>query len=112
MNLIRLADYLDHMRHAALEARGFVSGMTRADFEVDRRTQQAVIMSLVVIGEAAARIMDRHPSFAEKHSVIAWQSIRGMRNRLTHVYFEVDLDIVWNTVHNELPNLLQSLSEV
>ncbi len=69
-------------------------------------------MSLVIIGEAAARIMDRYPSFAEAHPLIAWQSMRGMRNRLTHVYFEVDLDIVWNTVQNELPNLLQALSEV
>ena len=55
MNPTRLADYLDHMRQAATEAQSFVDGMTRAAFEADRRTQQAVIMSLVIIGEAAAR---------------------------------------------------------
>lgn len=100
------------MRQAATEAQSFVDGMTRAAFEADRRTQQAVIMSLVIIGEAAGRIMDRYPAFIEEHPRIAWQSMRGMRNRLTHVYFEVDLDIIWNTVQNELPNLLQTLSEI
>ena len=51
----RLVDYLDHMMTAANDARGFVEGMTKEDFLVDKRTQQAVVMSLVIIGEAASR---------------------------------------------------------
>ena len=50
----RLVDYLDHMMTAANDARGFVEGMTKEDFLVDKRTQQAVVMSLVIIGEAAS----------------------------------------------------------
>jgi len=60
----RLADYLDHMRTAADDARRFVEGMSKDDFLADKRTQQAVTMSLVVIGEAAAKIMDQHGEFA------------------------------------------------
>ena len=112
MSLTRIADYLDHMRQAATEAQSFVDGMTLEIFEADRRTQQAVIMSLVIIGEAAARMMDRYPAFIEDNPQIAWQSMRGMRNRLTHVYFEVDLDVVWNTVQGELPNLLQFIADM
>ncbi len=56
----RLADYLDQMRTAAYDARRFVEGMTKRDFLTDKRTQQAVVLSLVIIGEAAGRIMDQH----------------------------------------------------
>jgi uncharacterized protein with HEPN domain len=58
MSLSRLGDYLDQMLTAASDARRFVDGMSKEDFLADKRTQQAVIMSLVIVGEAAARIMD------------------------------------------------------
>ena len=54
----RLADYLDHMRMAAEDVSRFVEGMSKEDFLADKRTQQAAVMNLVIIGEAAARIMD------------------------------------------------------
>ena len=60
----RLFVYLDHMRKAAMDARSFVDGLCRVDFLADRRTQQAVIMSLVILGEASTRIMDRYAEFA------------------------------------------------
>lgn len=63
MSLSRLGDYLDQMLTAASDARRFVDGMSKEDFLADKRTQQAVIMSLVIIGEAAARIMDKHSEF-------------------------------------------------
>lgn len=55
MNVNRLPDYLDHMRQAATDACAFVEGLDKADFLEDKRTQQAVIMSLIIIGEAANR---------------------------------------------------------
>lgn len=109
MTVSRRPDYLDHMRSAASEAIGFLEGGTFGAFEADRRTQKAVFMSLIIIGEAAARILERFPDFAAEHPEIAWVDMRGMRNRLTHVYFEVDLAIIWNTVQQELPRLLRSL---
>jgi uncharacterized protein with HEPN domain len=78
----RLPDYLKHMREAAANARSFVEGMAREDFLADKRTQQAVIMSVIIIGEAATKIMDRHPEFADAYPTIPWRNIRGMRNRI------------------------------
>lgn len=101
----RLADYVAHMRLAAADARAFVDGMSKPDFLADKRTQQAVIMSLIVLGEAATKVMDRYPDFAQRHSSIAWRSMRGMRNRIAHGYFEIDLEVVWETVQTALPAL-------
>jgi uncharacterized protein with HEPN domain len=67
MNENRLADYLDHMRQAATDACNFVEGLSKEDFLADRRTQQAVIMSLIVIGEAATNVMDGYAEFANQH---------------------------------------------
>jgi uncharacterized protein with HEPN domain len=58
MNENRLPDYLTHMREAAADACGFVQGFCREDFLDDKRTQHAVIMSLIIIGEAATKLMD------------------------------------------------------
>lgn len=66
MNESRLEDYLDHILRAATDACGFVDGLGREEFLADKRTQQAVIMSLVIIGEAATKIMDRHSTFVER----------------------------------------------
>jgi uncharacterized protein with HEPN domain len=109
MNDPRLHDYLDHMRQAASDACMFVDGMNKHDFLVDKRTQQAVIMSLIIIGEAATKIMDRHAEFAQAHASIPWQGMRGMRNRIAHGYFDINLDVVWETVRTALPNLLRQL---
>lgn len=68
MSETRLPDYLQHMRQAAADAIGFVEGMSRADFLADKRTQQAVIRSLIVLGEAATKVMDRHSDFANAHT--------------------------------------------
>ncbi|EZP31141.1 hypothetical protein BW33_02373 [Pseudomonas sp. RIT288] len=75
----RLGDYLEHMRQAASDALVFVEGLSKEEFVDDKRTQQAVIMSLVIIGEAATKIMDRFPEFAAQNTQIPWRSMRGMR---------------------------------
>ena len=109
MNENRLADYLDHMRQAATDACSFVEGLSKEDFLADKRTQQAVIMSLIVIGEAATKVMDTHPEFANQHSQVPWRAMRGMRNRIAHGYFDINLDVVWDTVQTALPELLVQL---
>ena len=106
MSQNRLHDYLDHIRRAAEDACGFVDGLGKDDFLADRRTQSAVVMSLVVIGEAATKVMDRYPEFADRHPDVPWRSMRGMRNRIAHGYFEINLDVVWDTVQTALPELL------
>ena len=108
----RLADYVDHLQQAALDACAFVDGMGKDRFLADKRTQQAVIMSLVIIGEAATKVMDGHSDFALAHGQIPWRSMRGMRNRIAHGYFDINLDVVWETVQTALPELLQQLPAV
>ena len=110
MTANRLIDYLEHMQQAAMDACDFVQGMAREDFQQDKRTQQAVIMSPIIVGEAATKVMDSHADFAQEHPQVPWRSMRGMRNRMAHGYFDIDLDMVWNTVQNALPELLRQLS--
>lgn len=112
MNESRLPDYLDHIQQAAADARSFVQGMAKDDFLTDRRTQQAVIMSLIIIGEAATKVMDSHAEFTIAHAEVPWRSMRNMRNRMAHGYFDVNLEVVWETVQKWLPALLEQLAAV
>lgn len=91
----RLPDYLDHIQQAATDARSFVEGMAKDDFLADKRTQQAVIMSLIVIGEAATKVMDGYVEFTQAHADVPWRSMRNMRNRMAHGYFDINLDVVY-----------------
>ena len=100
----RLPDDLDHIQQAATDAHSFVEGMARDDFLADKRTQQAVIMSLIVIGEAATKVMDGYAEFTQAHADVPW---RSMRNRMAHGYFDINLDVVWETVQQWLPELLK-----
>ena len=108
----RLSDYLDHMHEAAADACGFVEGLAKDDFLDDKRTQQAVIMSLIIIGEASTKVMDSYAEFAQAHAEVPWRSMRGMRNRIAHGYFDINLDVVWDTVQTALPQLLKQLTAV
>ena len=108
----RLPDYIDHIQQAAADARSFVEGLDRDDFLRDKRTQQAVIMSLIIIGEAATKVMDVYSEFAQEHQEVPWRNMRGMHNRIAHGYFDINLDVVWETVQEWLPVLLQQLPAV
>jgi len=112
MNALRLSDYLNHMLAAAKEVEGFVEGLTGADFLADRRTQQAVVMNLLIIGEAAAKVVDSAPGFALAHPEVPWRSIRGMRNRMAHGYFVTNYELVWETVSTDIPRLIVDLSNL
>ncbi|WP_275096783.1 DUF86 domain-containing protein [Sedimenticola hydrogenitrophicus] len=108
----RLPDYLDHIQQAAADARNFVEGLAKDDFLEDKRTQQAVIMSLIIIGEAATKVMDGYAEFTQAHTEVPWRSMRNMRNRMAHGYFDINLDVVWETVQEWLPELLRQLPAV
>src|SRR5215475_773058 len=105
----RLANYLSHMLEAAQLARQYVQGVSKDEFLKDRRTQQAVVLNLMTIGEAAARIVNECKEFAVAHPEIPWVQMRGMRNRMVHGYFDIDLNIVWATVQSSLPELESQL---
>ena len=112
MKSSRLADYLSHMQQAAIDAVSFVEGMDKAGFLSDKRTQNAAIMSLLVIGEVATKILSDYPEFTSYQASIPWGSMRGMRNRLAHGYFEINQDVVWDTLQTAVPTLLEQLSKI
>lgn len=108
----RLPDYLDHIQHATADACAFVAGLGKDDFLADRRTQQAVIMSIIIIGEAATKVMDGYAGFIQSHPEVPWRSMRNMRNRMAHGYFDINLDVVWETTQEWLPELLKQLPAI
>lgn len=90
----------------------YVDGMGKSEFLADRRTQQAVIMNIVVMGEAATKLLKEQPAIADACPEVPWKSMKGMRNRVAHGYFDIDLDIVWEPVQSALPQLLQLLPTI
>ena len=85
--------------------------MNREQFKTDKKSQQAVIYSLLIVGEAATKIMDRFPEFALETPHMPWRSMRGMRNRFAHGYFDINLDVVWDTVLHAVPDLLEQIEQ-
>ena len=70
----RLIDYLDHVRQAAEQALSYVEGLSKEDFLADKRTQQAVILNLIILGEAATRLMNDCSSFVDQYPGVPWRS--------------------------------------
>ncbi len=87
----------------------FTLGMSSADFDKDRKTQDAVIRNLEVIGEIAKRVDD---DFRSEHPEVPWKKIAGMRDKLIHDYLGVDLDAVWLVVELSLPELKEDLESL
>ena len=109
---LRQADYLSHMLEAATLAQSYVEDVKKADFLEDKKTQQAVILNIMVIGEAATKLADEYPEFIAKYPQVEWKSMRGMRNRLAHGYFDINLEIVWETVKQAFPILEAQLRQI
>lgn len=112
MNENRPADYLRHVSEAAELACSYVEGMDKQDFLADRRTQQAVIMNVVIMGEAVTRMLQEYGTFLDRHPQVPWRNMKGMRNRMAHGYFDIDLNVVWETVRTALPKLLEQLPAI
>jgi len=98
-----------HIWQAATEAVGYTPGRSRADLDTDRPLQHSLVRMLEIIGEAAAGTA---PAFRDVHPEIPWQVMTGMRNRLIHAYFDIDLDVVWRTVVEDLPSLIELVEPV
>jgi uncharacterized protein with HEPN domain len=100
---------LRHMLDAAHEAFEFVQGQTRVDLDSDRKLVLALVKDIEIIGEAGYQVSqttrDRLPG-------IPWDDIIGMRHRLVHAYFDINLDILWQTVQGDLPLLIAELERV
>jgi uncharacterized protein with HEPN domain len=86
--------------------------MEKADYLASQIVQDAVIRNFEVIGEASRNIQRAHPAFAAEHPELPLAVANDMRNALAHGYFKVDLDIVWETIHSELPPLHARVSDL
>ena len=100
---------LQHMLDAAKEAVEFAAGKLRKDLDSDRMLTLAITKSIEIIGEAASRVTEECKT---ENDNIPWNDISGMRNRLIHGYFDINLDIVWETVKEDLPALLIELEKI
>jgi len=98
-----------HIREAARKIGKFINGLSEDDFLQSDLVQHGVINCLYIIGEAATRITqatrDRFPD-------IEWDVIRGMRNRLAHAYFDINLGIVWYSATIDAPRLLSAVERI
>jgi len=95
-------DYIQDMINSIQEIEEFVSGLSFEEFREDRKTINAVIRSFEVLGEASKKITKRT---REQYHDIPWKQIAGMRDKLIHEYFGIDLEIVWETIKQDLPGL-------
>jgi len=97
------------MLDATNEALEFIHAKNRSDLDTDRMLVLSLVKELEIIGEAANKVSAETRS---QSNAIPWQDISGMRNRLIHAYFDVDLDVVWSTVTKDLPSLKAELDRL
>lgn len=103
---VRLPVYLDVMQQASVAALRFTGGLSKAEFLRDEKTQYAVVMALIRIGESVVKIERRSPEFIADHPDWPWNEIRAIRNRGAHDYQQLNFDIIWETVRDSLPRLI------
>jgi uncharacterized protein with HEPN domain len=97
------------MLDATNEALEFVRGQNRSNLNTDRKLVLSLIKELEIIGEAAGKLS---AEIRTQYGTIPWLDISGMRNRLIHAYFDIDLDVVWITVTKDLPLLKSELEKI
>ncbi len=107
--------YLQDMRDCIVKILGYTKGYDYSRFATDEKTIDAVVRNIEIIGEASKRLSDE---IRVLDSQIPWKAIAGMRDKLVHDYFGVDIRFVWNTVKEDLPflndkivNLLDQIEE-
>lgn len=101
--------YIGHMIDTANKAINFVAGLSREDFDNNEPLRLAVTHLLQIIGEAARRVS---LEFRNAHPEIPWKAIVGMRSKVVHDYLNVDEDVVWDTVKNDLAPLVLELEKL
>ncbi|MBI5528390.1 MAG: DUF86 domain-containing protein [Deltaproteobacteria bacterium] len=101
----RIEDILDSIRRI----RSYVEGMDFDAFFRDRRTSDAVLWNIMVIGEAARNVPEE---VRVRYPGIPWEDMRGIRNVIVHEYFGVSLSILWQTVESNLPPLVTALEKI
>jgi uncharacterized protein with HEPN domain len=107
----RLIDYLAHILEAIKRIGDYIEDMDEVTFLESSMAQDAVIRNFEIIGEASNNIGKHSPEFVAAHPELPLISAYQMRNAVAHGYFKVDLEIVWKTIHNDLPELYQRVQQ-
>ncbi len=108
----RCTDYLRHIVEAIDAIQGYTAGMDTAAFIADRKTCDAVIRNIEIIGEACNNVAKHYAEYAAENASIPWGFAYEMRNALAHGYFNVDYAIVWQTVQYDLPKLRAQIASL
>jgi|SRR5882724_9036160 len=100
---------LDDIKTALARIERYVSGLGRAEFLQDEKTIDAVVRNLEIIGQAVRWLP---PQFKEQHTSVPWSQIAGLRNRIVHDYFGLDLEIIWQVIQTSLPEFRRQLHSI
>lgn len=103
------AEFLADTKEAVLRINAYTQNLSYEQFFEDKKTQDAVVRNLEIIGEAAKNISEE---LKNKYPQIPWKNLAGARDKLIHHYFGVNFDIVWNIVKQELPQVLSQLEGI
>ena len=101
--------YLEDIVDAASKSKRFINNMDYAQFIDDDKTSFAVVRALEIIDEAAKKVPD---SVRYKYPEVPWRSMAGMRDKLIHNYTGVDWEVVWNTVQNDVPEIIDRINNI
>lgn len=108
----RLIDYLAHMLEAIERINRYTEDIDELAFLHNGLVQDAVIRNLEILGEASNNILKHYPDFATQHPELPLAFAYQMRNAVAHGYFKVDYEIVWKTIHADLPALYGQVQHV
>ena len=102
-------DYLNDILEAMERIAEYIAGLTREDFMLDRKTQDAVIRNLEIIGEATKNLS---PELCSRHGEVPWSGLAGVRDKMIHYYFGLNYDVIWTIASEELPALLLAIRNI
>lgn len=100
---------LNDIRQAIDRIEQYIKNLSFDAFSNDQKSVDAVVRNLEIIGEAASRLPDE---FKEKYSEIEWYKVVGLRHRIVHEYFGIDLEIIWQILQKDLPELRQKITKI
>jgi uncharacterized protein with HEPN domain len=107
-----ILDYLEHILTAIKRINHYIDDISEVSFLKSDLIQDAVIRNIEIIGEASRNIDRYHPHFTSEHPEVPWSDLYWMRNRVSHGYFSVDLELVWKTLEKDIPKLQIQIQEI
>ncbi len=101
--------YLEDIESGCKKVIRYTDGLSFDQFLLDEKTFDAVLRNLEIIGEAVKNVPDE---IRNQHPEISWREIAGLRNFIAHVYFSLDLEVLWDVIQVEVPNLLEAIQGI